>query len=99
MTQSVDQVFLRLRGGHSEILLVFENLAGARQRETLTYPTQNSIEAVRRVAKQLAYRGTIESVKNTRFRREERGELKDDAELKRLFISEFESHIEREAWD
>lgn len=79
--------------------MVFENPAGARQRETLTYPTQNTIEAVRRAAKHLAYRGDIDSVKNMRFRREERGELKDDGELKRLFISEFEYHNEDDPWD
>ena len=99
MQQEVDQVFLKMRGGHMELLLVFENLAGARQRETLRYPTQNAIEAVRRAAKQLAYRGTIHTVKNTRFRREEHGELKDDGELRRLFISEFEYHAEDDEWD
>lgn len=90
---------MRLRGGQLELLLVMENYAGARLRETLTYPTRNSIDAVRRAAKQLAYRGDIASVKNTRFRREERGELKDDGELKRLFISEFAYHSEDDAWD
>ncbi len=97
--QRVDQVFFRLRGGHSELLLVLENFAGARQRETLTYPTRNPIEAVRRAAKHLAYRGDIEAVKGTRFRREERGELKDDGELKRLFVSEFAFHFEEDEWD
>lgn len=97
--QKLDQVFLRLRGGHYECLLVLENLAGARQRETLVYPTRNSIEAVRRVAKQLAYRGTIATVKDARFRHEVKGELKDDASLKRLFISEFDYHLEDDIWD
>lgn len=99
MNQTVDQVFLRLRGGQSEVLLVLENIAGARQRETLTYPTRNSIEAIRRAAKQLAFRGSITDVSKLRFRREEKGELKDDAELKRLFISEFNFHSESDEWD
>ena len=96
---SVDQVFLQMRAGHLELLLVKENLAGARQRETLRYPTQNTIDAVRRAAKQLAYRGDIDCVKNTRFRREQKGKLKDDPELKRLFISEFEYHKGDDEWD
>ncbi len=90
---------MRLRGGQLELLLVLENLAGARLRQTLTYPTRSSIDAVKRAAKQLAYRGDVASVKNTRFRREDRGELKDDGELKRLFISEFAYHNEDDAWD
>lgn len=90
---------MRLRGGKLELLLVLENMAGARLRETFSYSTRNSIDAVKRVAKQLAYRGDVATVKNARFRREERGELKDDAELRRIFISEFAYHNEDDAWD
>ena len=94
-TYSVDQVFVRLRGGQLELLLVLENAAGARHRETLTFPTQNTIEGVRRGAKHLAYRGDIESVDGVRLRLEKRGgELKDEPSLKRIFINDFLDHSE-----
>lgn len=96
---TLEQVFLKLRGGQLELLLVFENMAGARHRETLTYPTRNTIEAVRRAARHLAYRGDVERVRGLRLRREERGELKDDSSLKRLFEDEFEEHAEEDEWD
>ena len=94
---TLDQAFLRLRGGQLEFLFVLENLAGARHRETLTFPTRNTIEAVRRAAKHLAYRGDIEDVTRVRLRREERGVLKDDASLQRLFVGEFAKHSEEDA--
>ncbi len=94
---TVDQVFLQLRGGRLELLLVLENFAGARHRETLTFPTRNSVEAVTRAAKHLAHRGDITSVKGARLRREQRGELKDDASLQRMFINEFARHHEEDA--
>lgn len=93
---TVDQVFLQLRGGQLELLLVLENIAGARHRETLTFPTRNTAQAVMRAAKHLAYRGDVSSVSGARLRREERGELKDDASLQRMFVSEFERHLEPE---
>ena len=97
---TLEQAFLKMRAGQLEFLLVFENAAGARHRETLTYPTRNSIEAVRRAAKHLAYRADVAGVKGVRFRREERGELKDDASLKRIFENEFEAHAEdNDEWD
>ena len=99
MSYTLEQVFLKLRGGQLELLLVFENIAGARHRETLTYPTRNTIEAVRRTAKHLAYRGDVERVKGLRLRREERGLLKDDSSLKRLFENEFEEYAGDEIWD
>ena len=96
---SLDQLFLQLRGGHLQVLLVLENSAGARHRETLSFPTRNTVEAVRRVAKHLAYRGDVEAVRGVRLRREERSVLKDDDALRRLFISEFEQHAGEDAWD
>ena len=94
---TLDQAFVRLRGGQLEFLLVLENVAGARHRETLTFPTRNTIEAVRRAAKHLAYRGDITEVSQVRLRREERGVLKDDASLQRLFVGEFARHSEEDA--
>ncbi len=94
---TVDQVFLQLRGGQLELLLVLENIAGARHRETLTFPTRNTIEAVKRAAKHLAYRGDVTSVNGARLRREQRGILKDDASLQRMFINEFARHYEEDA--
>ena len=93
---TVDQVFLQLRGGQLELLLVLENIAGARHRETLTFPTRNTVEAVERAAKHLAYRGDITSVTGTRLRREQRGELKDDPSLQRMFVNAFETYSDDE---
>lgn len=93
---SVQQIFLQLRGGHFEVLLVLENLAGATYRETLRFPTRNTVEVIRQVAKQLAYRGTVTEVDNLRLRVETRGELRDDSALRRLFISEFHHHFDSE---
>lgn len=88
-----------MRGGMLEFLFVFENIAGARHRETHSYPTRNTIDAVRRAAKQLAYRGDVTSVSKLRLRREEfGGELKDDDSLRRMFVNEFAEHYDDEEW-
>ena len=99
---SLEQLFLRLRGGHMEVLMVLENPAGARHRETLTFPTRNTVETARRTAKHLVHKGQVTSVSKVRVRREERGELKDDDALRRLFISEFDTYYEPDEddeWD
>ncbi|CAN5759333.1 hypothetical protein BH24DEI2_BH24DEI2_23100 [soil metagenome] len=93
---TVDQVFVQMRGGSLELLFVLENFAGARHRETLAFPTRNTIEAVERAAKHLAYRGDVRSVTGARLRREQRGELKDDPSLQRMFVNAFETHAENE---
>ncbi len=93
---ALEQVFLQLRGGLMEVLLVFENIAGARHRETLKFPTRNRIETVRRVAKHLANRGDVESMDKLRLRVEEHSELKDDPALRRLLVSEFKFYREEE---
>ena len=98
-TYTLEQAFLKMRGGMLVFLFVFENIAGARHRETKSYPTQNSIEAVRRAAKQLAYRGDVTGVDKLRLRVETRGELKDDASLLRMFKNEFARYYEADEWD
>ena len=93
---TVDQVFVQMRGGRLELLLVLENIAGARHRETLSFPTRNTIEAVQHAAKHLASRGDIDGVSGVRLRREQRGELKDDISLRRLFVNEFQLYSEKD---
>jgi hypothetical protein len=93
---ALEQVFLRLRGGLMEVLLVFENMAGARHRETLKFPTRNRIETIKRVAKHLANRGDVETMDKLRLRVEEHTELKDDPVLRRLLISEFKFYRDEE---
>jgi hypothetical protein len=92
MTYGLEQIFLRLRGGLMEVLLVLEDISGARTRETLKFPTRNGVETVRRLAKHLATRGDVDALKKLRLRVEERGELKDDEPLRRLFLSELCYH-------
>lgn len=79
-----------------EVLLVLENPAGARHRETLSFPTRNTVDVVRRAGKHLAYRGDVEKVKGVRLRVETSGQLKDDFSLQRMFVGEFESHYDPE---
>ncbi len=94
----LEQIFIRLLGGQLEFLLVFETIAGARLRETLTFPTRNQLEAIKRLAKYLAQRADVEGLASLRLRVEQRGELKDDAKLKRFFVHEFERYSE-DIWD
>jgi hypothetical protein len=89
---ALEQVFLQLRGGLMEVLLVFENIAGARHRETLKFPTRNRVETVRRLAKHLANRGDVEDMSKLRLRVEEHRDLKDDPALRRLLVSEFKNY-------
>jgi hypothetical protein len=89
---ALEQVFLQLRGGLMEVLLVYENIAGARHRETLKFPTRNRIETVRRLAKHLATRGDVDDLSKLRLRVEEHRDLKDDPALRRLLVSEFKNY-------
>jgi hypothetical protein len=84
----LEQVFVRPRGGRLELLLVLENPAGARHRETLQFPTLNELEAVRRAARHLAARGDVRSAPRLRLRVERRGELRDEPSLRREFTNE-----------
>lgn len=83
-----------MRGGLMEVLMVFENLAGARHREILKFPTRNRVETIRRLARHLAARGDITHMDKLRLRIEERNTLKDDPVLRRLLVSEFKFHRE-----
>lgn len=88
----LEQVFVRPRGAGLELLLVLENAAGARFRETLQIPTRDASEAVRRAARHLAARGDVEDVGRLRLRVERGGALEDDGALERAFIAVFERH-------
>lgn len=67
------------------MLLVLENEAGARIRERMPLDVGDSSEATRIAARQLAYRG-IEPVRSLRLRLSVGNELRDDPELRRLFL-------------
>lgn len=92
---SLQQVFLRRRGGQLEALIVLENLAGATYRETLPLATADRAEGVRKLARQLASRGTVSEVARLRLRVEAQGALQDDAALKQLLLREFRYCRER----
>ena len=94
---TLEQIFLRLRGGALELLLVLETLAGARLRETLSFPTRNELEAVRRAAAHLARRGDVELASRLRLRVERSGTLRDEPSLRREFINAFESGLKDDA--
>lgn len=88
---TVEQVFVRPRGGGLELAFVLVALSGAIKHEALRFFSTSAPEAVARAARQLAARGDIESAEGVRLRVEERGALRDDAALRRLFVQTFES--------
>ena len=95
--RTLEQLFVRPRGAGLELLLVLENAAGARFRETLQMPTRDASEAVRRAARHLALRGDALGVGRLRLRVERGGALEDDRALEREFVEMFERHRDAEA--
>ncbi len=91
---SVEQVFLRLRGGQMTLEVVLVALSGAIKHDKVSFPTRSELEATKRGAAYLAARGDIDSASSARVRVERRGELRDEASLKRLFIQTFEDELE-----
>lgn len=83
----LEQLFVKRAGGQSEILLVLEDISGARQRRRLQLPTLDAGEAVTLAARTLAQSGEIGRVSRVRVRRESNGALADDAELRRRFLA------------
>ena len=91
---SVEQVFLKLRGGLMNVELVLVAPSGAIKHDKLSFPTRSEFEAVRRGAAHLAARGDVERANGARVRVERRGQLKDEASLKKLFAETFEDALE-----
>jgi hypothetical protein len=95
----VEQLFLRPRAGRVEVLLVLEDPAGARSRETLVTPASANEAAVRFVARRLAERG-IGPALRTRLRLERGSETSDDPRLLALFLRELhDASKEPTTWD
>ena len=90
---SVEQVFLKLRGGQIVLEFVLVALSGALKHDRVSFPTRSELEATKRGAVYLASRGDVESAQGVRLRVERRGELRDEASLKRLFIQTFEDEL------
>ena len=90
----VEQVFLRLRGGLLEFEFVLVAPSGALKHDRVSFPTRNSIEGIRYAARYLATRGDVDSVSGARLRVEQRGELRDDVSLKRMFIHAFQEQMD-----
>lgn len=90
---SLVQLFVRPRGFQTELLLVLENPAGARFRETLLFPTRDPAEAVRRAATHLAYRGEVEDAGRLRVRLECGGRLEDRPDLIDLFRTTLDEQV------
>ena len=91
---SVEQVFLKLRGGLMKVELVLVAPSGALKRDTLSFPTRSELEATKRSAAHLAARGDVDSANGVRVRAERRGELRDEKSLKKLFVETFEDALE-----
>ena len=91
---SVEQVFLKLRGGLMNVELVLIAPSGATKRDTLSFPTRSELEATRRSAVHLAARGDVDSANGVRVRVERRGALRDERSLKKLFVETFEDELE-----
>ncbi len=79
-----------------QLLLVLENIAGARYREKTLIDVTDYKKAVKILAKRLYYRGDIIGVADARLRLEQNQILKDDKELLNLLIDEFEGYFENE---
>ncbi len=90
---SVEQVFLKLRGGLMRVELVLVAPSGAIKRDTLSFPTRSEFEAAKRSARHLAARGDVESTNGARVRVERRGELRDERSLRKLFVETFEDEL------
>ena len=90
---SVEQVFLKLRGGQIVLEFVLVALSGALKHDKVSFPTRSELEATKRGALYLASRGDVESTQGMRLRVERRGKLRDEASLKRLFIQTFEDEL------
>ncbi len=86
------QVFIKKKMGQTEALLVLENFAGARHRESMLIDSLNQHRAVKLLAKRLFFRGDIDSVDSARLRVERNHSLEDDSALLELLIDEFESY-------
>jgi hypothetical protein len=89
---SVEQVFLKRRGPVTEALLVLERETGARERVTLTLPSDELAEAVRLLARHLARTPDVDGVDRCRLRVDRGGTVVDDhvlrAALRAAFVRE-----------
>ncbi len=94
---TVEQVFVRKKGGRFAIEFGFVALSGAVKRETLTFSVPSAKAALSQAARYLAGRGDIDRVDGLRLRVERRGQLYDDATLKAHFARRFED--ERDEFD
>ena len=90
---SVEQVFLKLRGGQMTLEFVLVALSGAIKHDKVSFPTRSEFEATKRGAVYLSSRGDVESTQGMRLRVERRGQLRDESSLKRLFIQTFEDEL------
>ena len=90
---SVQQVFLRLRGGQLVLEFVLVAPGGVMEHDKVSFPTRSELEATKRGAVYLAAKGDMNSADNVRVHVERRGELKNEASLGRLFKETFEDEI------
>ena len=90
---SVEQVFLRLRGGQMTVEVVLVAPSGAIKHDKVSFPTRSELEATKRTATYLTSRGDVERADGARLRVERRGEFRDEASLKRLFAQTFEDEL------
>jgi len=90
------QVFIKKFRGQLEFLLVLENIAGARHRESMLIDTLDYKKAVKILARRLYYRGDVVEVSDARLRLEQNQILNDNKALLNLLIDEFESYYEGE---
>lgn len=84
----LEQLFVRRRGGGTELLLVLESEAGARQRVTLQAPpSADELAAIAFLARWLDRSGAAPAPR-LRVRRERGGELADAPELRSALLRE-----------
>lgn len=82
MRATLEQVFLKRRGPVTEALVVLERESGARERVTLTLPSDDLRGAVDLLARHLTRRPDLAGADRARLRVERAGELSDDHALR-----------------
>ena len=91
---SVEQVFIRPRGGQYSFTFVLVAPSGALLRDSITLHSSNLKQAISMASRYLFAKGFIDEVRGLRLRVERAGTLHDDANLKAQFIRAFETLVE-----
>lgn len=94
---TLDQVFMTLRPGAVEALLVWERESGRRERETLHLAVGDAASAAALLGATLARRSDVESVARCRLRLKGPNALRDDHGVQGALAAAFRAERRRQA--